>query len=542
LKIESDFLVIGSGIAGLFVALKSAAYGRVNIVTKKKEQDSNTNFAQGGIASVFSENDSYALHIQDTMTAGAGLCQLAAVETMVKEGPERVKELIKLGVEFTQNSLAQSSNAFDLGKEGGHSRNRILHAKDITGRVIEQALLKQIRQHPNIRMFEDHIAIDLITEHNLAEKKKEPLGAIRCWGAYVLDSHLKQIKTFFSHTTILSTGGSGRTYLHTTNPEIATGDGVAMAFRAGATLANLEFMQFHPTALYERHPQQGQAFLISEALRGFGGILKNFRGVPFMDQAHPLKSLAPRDIVARAIDREMKETGKPHVYLDVTALDKEEIKKRFPNIYERCLKDGLDITREMIPVVPAAHYMCGGVVTDSWGRTSIENVFACGEVACTGVHGANRLASNSLLEAVVFSHRIVEFVRQRYNFKQRSFPSILPWDDTDTFNTREWVVIAHDRIAIPHLLWDYVGIVRSDYRLKMALDRITVIHDAVEKFYKKTKITAELLELRNIALTAKLTARCALTRKESRGLHYNVDYPEPNDTDWKKDTLIRLDE
>ncbi|WP_140945611.1 L-aspartate oxidase [Candidatus Thermokryptus mobilis] len=533
MEIVSDFLVIGSGIAGLFYALKVADYGQVAIITKKEKAESNTNYAQGGIASVFSPDDSYELHIQDTLNAGAGLCKREAVELMVREGPRKVEELMKIGVEFTRTQ----NGRLDLGMEGGHSRRRIVHAKDLTGREIERALLEKVASHPNVKIFEHHVAIDLITEHHLVGiDKSKKIDNIHCWGVYALDSKTGEVKKFLSKVTLLATGGLGQVYLHTTNPLIATGDGVAMAYRAGAKIGNMEFIQFHPTTLYN---SGSPVFLISEAVRGFGGILRTKQGEDFMKKYDPRGSLAPRDIVARAIDAELKKSGDEYVYLDLTHLNPDSVKDRFPHIYEKCLEFKIDITREPIPVVPAAHYSCGGVVTDLWGRTSIVGLYAAGEVAMTGVHGANRLASNSLLEALVFSERAaidsVKFVRENF-FK---FPNIPDWIDTGIFNTEEWVLISHDKREIQQLMWDYVGIVRSTLRLERAKRRIELIADEIEEFYKKTKVTAEILELRNLAIVALLIIRSALMRKESRGLHFTTDYPERDDKNWLKDTIIQ---
>jgi L-aspartate oxidase len=537
MEVVSDFLVIGSGIAGLFYALKVADYGQVVIITKKEKAESNTNYAQGGIASVFSPDDSYELHIQDTLNAGAGLCKREAVELMVREGPKKVEELIKIGVEFTRTQ----NGRLDLGMEGGHSRRRIVHAKDLTGREIERALLEKVANHPNVRIYEHHVAIDLITEHHLVGiDKSKKLDNIHCWGVYALDSKTGEVKKFLSKATLLATGGLGQVYLHTTNPLIATGDGVAMAYRAGAKIGNMEFIQFHPTTLYN---SGSPAFLISEAVRGFGGILQTKQGEDFMKKYDPRGSLAPRDIVARAIDAELKKSGDEYVYLDLTHLNPDSVKERFPHIYEKCLEFKIDITKEPIPVVPAAHYSCGGVVTDLWGRTSIVGLYAAGEVAMTGVHGANRLASNSLLEALVFSERAaidsVKFVKENF-FK---FPNIPDWIDTGIFNTEEWVLISHDKREIQQLMWDYVGIVRSTLRLERAKRRIELIANEIEEFYKKTKvtaeITAEILELRNLATVALLIVRSALMRKESRGLHFTTDYPERDDKNWLKDTIIQ---
>ncbi|UCE06620.1 MAG: L-aspartate oxidase [bacterium] len=532
---KTDFVVIGSGIAGLSFALKAAKHGTVAIITKKEQAESNTNYAQGGVAAVFSKDDSYELHIEDTKKAGAGLCHGDSVELLVSNGPKRVQELIEWGVEFSHQQPPKG-NEFDLGREGGHSRNRIVHAMDLTGKVVEQSLLEALKQNPNIKIFEQHIAIDLITEHHLGKNDTKNSLPIHCWGAYVLDERRGIIDQFLARATVLTTGGCGQIYLHTTNPQIATGDGIAMAYRAGAKIANLEFMQFHPTTLF--HPK-ANSFLISEAVRGFGGILKTQKGIQFMKDYHPMAELAPRDVVARAIDAELKKRGEEYVFLDITHKNSQEIKIRFPHIYENCLRYNIDIRTQPIPVVPAAHYMCGGVLTDIHGRTTIQNLYACGEVACTGVHGANRLASNSLLEAVVFAHQVYEDVVKKIDTElSYDIPNIPQWNDEGTFNQEEWILISHDQEEVQSLMWDYVGIVRSNLRLRRALRRINLISKEIENFYKKTKITAGLIELRNLVMVAKLIINCALYRKESRGLHYTTDYPNTDDKHWQKDTVL----
>jgi L-aspartate oxidase len=529
MKIETDFLVIGSGIAGLSFALDMAEYGNVVIITKKEDKESSTNYAQGGIASVIDKTDSFESHVHDTLTAGAGLCHEDAVKFMVGNGPRAIKKLMEIGVEFSQTKKGE----LELGREGGHSRNRIVHAHDFTGKEIEHALINGIKNHKRIQILQNHIAIDLITEHQTQDPDYSK--GIHCWGAYILDIKKNVIKTILSKVTMLSTGGCGQVYLHSSNPAIATGDGIAMAYRAGAKIANLEFMQFHPTTVY--HPQ-ANSFLISEAVRGYGAILRDKKGCKFMHNYHSLKELAPRDIVARAIDREMKKSGEPCVYLDLTHKNPDYIKKRFPNIYKKCLEFKIDITREWIPVVPAAHYMCGGVIVDMEGRTSIERLFACGEVAFTGVHGANRLASNSLLEAIVFAETAVKAASRQMKNKNYRLKEILPWNFEGTFNQDEWVYIVHDRQVIRTVMWDYVGIVRSNFRLARALRRLEMIEEEVEKFYKKTTVTADLIELRNIATVAKLIVKCAISREESRGLHFNTNFPEKDDKFWLHDTLI----
>ncbi len=533
---ESDFLIIGSGIAGLSFALEVADHGTVTIITKKQRADTNTNRAQGGIAAVWAADDSFDLHIQDTLKAGVGLCHTDAVQQIVMEGPQSIRSLQSWGVQFSENESAPGH--LDLGREGGHTRNRIVHAKDMTGMALEQALIEKAREHSNIQFLENQSAIELITEHHILGEKTGTKGDLHCWGVYTADGETGEIHTFLARITLLSTGGAGRVYLHTTNPEIATGDGVAMAWRAGAAIANLEFFQFHPTALF--HPK-GNSFLISEAVRGFGGVLKTLDGAPFMRRYHEQADLAPRDVVARAIDAEMKKRGDDCVYLDVTHLPADQIRNHFPTIYETLLGLNLDMTQEPIPVVPAAHYLCGGVWTNLAGRSTLKNLYVTGEAACTGVHGANRLASNSLLEALVFSHHAAKDAihsLKTVRKKQASFPDVPHWNDEGTFNQKEWVLISHDLEEIQRLMWDYVGIVRSDERLRRAERRVAVIAQEIEDFYKRTCVTPSLLELRNIACMAVLIIRSALFRKESRGLHYTTDHPERDDRYWLGDTVI----
>lgn len=528
---QFDFLVLGSGIAGLSFALKVAAKGRVAIVTKKSRAESNTNYAQGGIAAVTSKEDSFEAHIRDTLEAGAGLCKESVVRTIVEEGPARIAELIELGMKFSEREIPQSGGAkeLDLGREGGHSKRRILHAKDVTGREIESALLAAIAAQPNIEVFENNFVIDLITSQKLGY-----VGENRCLGAYVLENQTGLVETFAARTILLATGGCGKVYLYTTNPDIATGDGVAMAYRAGAAIANMEFVQFHPTCLY--HPK-AKSFLVSEAVRGEGGVLKNFDGVPFMDQAHPLKSLAPRDIVARAIDSEMKRTGADHVCLDITHEPANFIIDRFPNIYQTCLQYGIDITREPIPVVPAAHYQCGGVLTNINGETEIGGLYAVGEVACTGLHGANRLASNSLLEALVCAHRAAAKSGTKSPV-QNDF-QIPAWHAGDANDLDELVVVSHNWNEIRRLMWDYVGIVRTNKRLQRAAKRIANLQEEILEYYWDFRVTSDLLELRNIATVAELIIRSALERPESRGLNYNLDFPNANPELAQQDTVLR---
>ena len=528
-----DFLVLGSGIAGLSFALKVAPLGRVAIVTKKSSAESNTNYAQGGIAAVTSKEDSVEMHVRDTLQAGAGLCHEDAVRAIVQEGPARIAELIELGMKFSEREI-NGARELDLGREGGHSKRRILHAKDVTGREIERALLNAIAAQPNIEMFENHFAIDLITSRKIQGRTGAAPPANRCLGAYVLDKSRNAVETFAARSVLLATGGSGKVYLYTTNPDIATGDGVAMAYRAGAAIANMEFVQFHPTCLFH---SKAKSFLISEAVRGEGGVLKNTGGVAFMDQFHPLKSLAPRDIVARAIDTEMKKSGADHVLLDITHKPAAFIKERFPNIHSTCLGFGVDITREPIPVVPAAHYQCGGVMTNVDGQTDIAGLYAVGEAACTGLHGANRLASNSLLEALVCAHRAAEHLRQTPD--PESTGSIPPWQSGSAHNVDELVVINHNWDEIRRMMWDYVGIVRTNKRLQRARSRIANLQDEIQEYYWDFIVISDLLELRNIATVAELIIHSALLRPESRGLHYNLDYPTADPSWSQRDTVLR---
>ncbi len=529
---HSDFLVIGSGIAGLSFALKAAELGTVTIVTKKEHKESNTNYAQGGIAAVWDPGDSYDKHIQDTLKAGAGLCRRDAVEMMVKEGPDRILELLEIGIRFSRSE--QADKTFALAKEGGHSTSRILHYKDITGWEIERGLIAAVNGDPNITVYENHMAVDLLTEHHT--QQTEHVNGLHCFGAYVLEKETGQVKPFTASNTMLCSGGGARVYLHSTNPDIATGDGIAMAYRAGALLANLEFTQFHPTLFY--NPGH-ESFLISEAVRGYGGILKTVSGSRFMPAYSEQAELAPRDIVARAIDNEMKKSGESYVLLDITHNDPAETRKRFPNIYKHCLENKFDMTSEPIPVVPAAHYLCGGVDVDLHSRANIDGLFVIGEAACTGVHGANRLASNSLLEAVVFAHRAFEVIKSREaGWVEVPIDAVPEWKDSGLENTEEWVLISHDQQELQELMWDYVGIIRSNLRLNRALRRVLLINEEVEDFYKRTKVTCQLLELRNMAAVAYRMIRSALERKESRGLHYNTDYPSTREEE-NSDTFIQ---
>jgi L-aspartate oxidase len=506
----------------------------VSIITKKSDQESSTNYAQGGIAAVVSPEDSFDSHIEDTLRAGAGLCNQQVVEEVIRESPDCIAQLMDWGVRFTEAKKGKEPG-LALGREGGHSRERIVYAADRTGAEVESALLERIKSHPNIQLYPHHLALDFAT----VPERSKTAGSLtpgRCCGAYVLDTESGEIRLAAAKVTLLATGGCGHAYLHTTNPEIATGDGIAMAYRAGAVIANLEFMQFHPTTLYH---SEARSFLISEAVRGFGGLLVTRSGERFMPKYHPQAELAPRDVVARAIDREMKISGDPFVLLDLTDLSADQIKSRFPYIHQRCLDFRVDITKEPVPVVPAAHYMCGGVKTDLQGCSSIPGLYASGEVACTGLHGANRLASNSLLEAVVLSRRAA--ARAVVEAKKTPPPSgSIPLFEKDGEPDSEgWILVSHDRIEIQRLMWDYVGIVRSDMRLARARRRLKLIAGEIEDFYGRTPIAEGIVELRNLALVAQLIVRAASRRKESRGLHYTTDHPDTDDRRWKRDTVLR---
>lgn len=528
-----DFLVIGSGIAGLSFALKAARHGRVALVTKRARAESNTAWAQGGIACVTSTEDSFELHVADTLDAGAGLCDEQVVRRIVTDAPARIRELIELGVHFDERADSNGLHELDLTKEGGHSRRRILHSRDVTGREIERALLAAIAADANIEVLENHIAIDLITLGKLGYVSTD-----RCLGAYVLNEATGEVQTLRSDRVILATGGCGKVYLYTTNPSIATGDGVAMAWRAGARVANMEFIQFHPTCLY--HAEE-RSFLISEAVRGEGGRLVDAEGREFMEKYDARKELAPRDIVARAIDAEMKRTGARCVFLDITHKDAAFIRDRFPNIHEHCLRLGIDITREPIPVVPGAHYQCGGIETDENGASSLPGLHAIGEVACTGLHGANRLASNSLLEASVLAHRCVDSIAASpppATDEWMRDVELPPWASGDAVDVDELVVIYHNWDEIRRLMWDYVGIVRTTKRLQRAASRLRALEREIAEFYWNFKITTDLLELRNLCTVAGLIVDSALLRRESRGLHYTLDYPDA-DPQLCRNTVLR---
>ncbi len=517
-KIKTDYLVIGSGVAGLFFALKAAKYGKVTIITKAGLDQSNTKYAQGGIATVMYSPDNFEKHINDTLIAGDGLSDYEVVKMIVSEAPNRIKELIELGVEFDK----KADGTYELGREGGHSFNRILHHQDRTGLEVEEKLIDRVRENSNIEILENHFALDLITQHHLGYPVSFCQDNIVCFGAYVLDTNTQEIKTFLSKITYLATGGIGNIYQTTTNPEIATGDGIAMAYRAKAKITQMEFVQFHPTALY--NPGERPAFLITEALRGAGAKLRNLKGELFMEKYHKLKDLAPRDIVARAIDNEMKKHGDDFAYLDATEIPVSEIERHFPHIYEKCLSLGIDITKDLIPIVPAAHYSCGGVKVDKKGKTTVENLYAGGEVSATGLHGANRLASNSLLEALVYAHNSA--ISTKESIKNIDFQDNIPdWDDKGTTLLEEIVLISQEFKELQQIMTNYVGIVRSNLRLHRALKRLEILYKETEELYNRSKINRRICELRNAINVGYLITKMAIRRKESRGLHYNVDYP-----------------
>ena len=515
---ETDFLIIGSGIAGLIYALKVADHGKVCILTKSRAEETATKYAQGGIAAVMYTPDTYEKHIIDTIIAGDGLNNKDIVEITIKESTARIRELIDWGAQFDKND----SGDYDLAREGGHSERRVFHHKDSTGLEIERALLSKIEEHPNIEVLENHFAIDLITQHHLGIEKTRKDKDIHCYGVYSMDLRKPEIWTILARTTMLATGGTGNIYSNTTNPSVATGDGIAMAYRAKAIVENMEFIQFHPTALY--HPTEKPSFLITEALRGYGAVLKTIKGQEFMQKYDKRGSLAPRDIVARAIDNEMKLSGDDHVCLDARHLNQNELIKNFPRIYAKCLSVNIDITRDMIPVVPSAHYICGGIKVDEYARSSIQNLYASGECASTGLHGANRLASNSLLESAVFSHRAS--INAIEEVTSIDFCEEVPdWDAAGTVLNEEMILITQSLKELRALMSSYVGIVRSDLRLKRALDRLEIIYRETEELYDRSILTINICELRNMINVAYLIIKMATKRKESRGLHYSIDYP-----------------
>ncbi len=527
----TDFLVIGSGIAGLTYALKTAEqfpHKQVTVITKASADETNTKYAQGGIAGVWNEDkDSFDKHIKDTLIAGDGLCNENIVEIVVTEGPQRIRELIEWGANFDKDP----DGDYKLGKEGGHSEFRILHHKDVTGKEMERTLLEAIKKKPNIQLIHHWFVIDIITQHHLGYLVTKATPGIECYGVYVLNLESHQIEKILSPITLLATGGNGMVYRTTTNPAIATGDGIAMVYRAKGRIENMEFIQFHPTALFEPNVK-GQSFLITEAVRGDGGILRNHKGEAFMERYDARKDLAPRDIVARAIDSEMKINGTEHVYLDCTHFNREKFIEHFPNIYQRCLSIGIDITQHMIPVSPAAHYSCGGIKTDEWARTSINNLYACGECASTGLHGANRLASNSLLEAMVFAHRAFEDAKRlaENGLLPATTPQNIPdWNAKGTSDPKEMILITQSQKELQLLMSDYVGIVRSNIRLQRALKRLDLLWEETEQLYATTTVSPQLCELRNLITAGYLIVKSAAFRKESRGLHYNIDYPEKSE-------------
>lgn len=519
MRLRTDFLVIGSGIAGLSFALKAAAYGKVTIVTKSTVEETNTRYAQGGIASVMYPPDSFDKHVKDTIIAGDGFCNEEVVKMVVSEAPSRIAELIEAGAEFDR----RTDGLFDLGREGAHSEHRILHHKDNTGEMLQLTLVRSARNHPNITILEHHFAIEIITQHHLGEQNiTRSRTDIQCYGAYVADLAGNRVLTILSPVTLMSTGGAGSVYQTTTNPEIATGDGIAMVYRAKGIVENMEFVQFHPTSLYNPGPRP--QFLITEALRGYGAILKNSAGEKFMNRYDQRGSLAPRDIVARAIDNEMKTRGEDYVYLDCTHLDTAGLKEHFPNIFDHCMGIGIDITRDMIPVVPAAHYLCGGIKVDMNGRSSIHRLYAVGECSSTGLHGANRLASNSLMEAVVYAHRAA--IDAISGFKSIPLEERVPdWNYEGTSHNEEMVLITQSYREVQSIMSNYVGIVRSDLRLQRALARLEIIYRETEDLYKKSYISARLCELRNMINVGYLIIKMASRRHESLGLHYSIDYP-----------------
>lgn len=539
MKIKTDILIIGSGIAGLSLAVKLADDFEVTVITKREAVETNTRYAQGGIAAVLSSVDDFKSHIQDTWTAGAGLCHPDVVEKIVRDAPRLIEELVGWGVRFSR----QSNNEYDLGREGGHSQRRVVHAGDMTGNELERVLLEKAKSLSRIHLFEFHSAIDLILADKIRRGEEK-----KCLGAYVYDKNRDEIHTFEAKTTVIATGGAGKVYLYTSNPDVATGDGMAMAFRGGARMMNMEFVQFHPTCLYNpggwalaanRPIPEGKTFLISEAVRGEGAILKLADNTPFMEKVHPLKELAPRDIVARAIDFEMKRRGDRYVLLDISHKDAEFVRQRFPNIDATCKLYGFDLTHGPIPVVPAAHYFCGGIQTDLQGKTSIEGLYAVGEAASTGLHGANRLASNSLLEAVAMGDYAAKDLKNKLPKIRQMDLAIPDWDPGSAISTDEAVVITQNWDEIRRFMWNYVGIVRSNKRLIRAQTRIKLLKEEIKEYYWNFKISPDLLELRNIAQVAELVVESALKRKESRGLHSNIDYPETKEKE-KKDTLMSL--
>lgn len=514
-----DFLVIGSGIAGISFALKAARHGSVALLCKTTLSESNTSFAQGGIASVTYQPDNFEKHIEDTLIAGDNLCDINAVKKVIYEAPAQIEELLRWGVDFDKDEEGR----FDLHREGGHSESRILHHKDNTGYVIQQSLVRQVELHPQIEVFENYFAIDLLTQHHLGQIVTRSTSDVECFGAYVLDQQTNEIHTFLSKVTLIATGGIGSVYATSTNPEIATGDGIAMVHRARGVIRDMEFVQFHPTALY--HPGERPTYLISEAIRGYGAVLRTLDGKEFMHKYHEMKSLASRDIVARAIDNEMKMRGHDYVYLDVTQKNAEETKMHFPNIYKKCLDYGINITKDYIPVSPTQHYLCGGIVVDLNARSSINRLYAAGECSCTGLHGANRLASNSLIEGIVYADAAVKDAVPRLDTLKFN-ESIPDWNDEGTSLPEEMVLITQSFREVEQIMSTYVGIVRSDLRLNRAMSRLKILYSETENLFDRSVVSREICELRNVISVAYLIIKQALDRKESRGLHYTADYPQ----------------
>ena len=526
-----DFLVIGSGIAGMSFALKVAHKGSVALICKAGLEEANTYYAQGGIASVTNlKVDNFEKHIHDTMVAGDWISDRAAVEKVVRNAPAQIEELIRWGVHFDK----KENGEFDLHREGGHSEFRILHHKDNTGAEIQTSLIEEVKRHPNITVFTNHYAVEIITQHHLGIIVTRHTPGIKCYGAYVLNEATGEVDTFLSKVTVMATGGCEAVYRHTTNPLVATGDGIAMVYRAKGLVKDMEFIQFHPTALY--HPGDRPSFLITEAMRGYGGVLRNLAGEEFMQKYDPRLSLAPRDIVARAIDKEMKQRGEDHVYLDVTHKDPEETKRHFPNIYQKCLSLGIDITKDYIPVAPAAHYLCGGIKVDLDGQSSIKRLYALGECSCTGLHGGNRLASNSLIEAIVYADSAAKHaisVLDRYDFNE----DVPEWNAEGTMNNEERILITQSMKEVNQIMESYVGIVRSNLRLVRAWNRLDILYEETERLFKRVKASREICELRNMINVGYLITRQAMERKESRGLHYTIDYPHPRNNEEEAESL-----